>query len=772
MSKYIPLHVQSHYSILQAVPTIDELVEQAKTFGLSSFALTDRNNMFGVPEFGKAMKKAGMKPIFGLKVDVTEGSRFSSTRQTKEQALLNPPNTLVFLAQTDEGYRNLLKLVSAGYKDASFGRFKVDKNLIEEYNSGVLMLSSDDTGLIRQLAGNKNIERLDEELSYYRELFGKDRFFLELHDGGSTSDKIINKLLLEKAAEFDLNYVASNTVRVLKPHQRILCDIVCAIRESDTISKMTARSDYDSLLPNGDLEQTHYLTHEYFKSPQEMEEQFSELPLALENTLKIAEMCEDIAFQAKGDQSPQFPVPQGHNAETFLREQAFHALESKFPQGVPQTYTDRLQYELDIVCKMGFPNYFLVVGDFVGFARKNGIFVGPGRGSAAGALLSYVLGITNIDPLPYDLLFERFLNPERISMPDIDSDFEDERRDEVKEYLRSTYGMDKTADVITFGYNKAKAVLKDVGRVLEIPLAEVNRVSGLIGRQEVDEDLADTLQTNEALQEAAKKDRQAKLWIEFAALLCGRIRNLGKHASAIIVAGRPIEQIVPLTRDKNNTVTTQFEGGYLEENGLLKMDVLGLANLGIIRDCLLRIRKERGEAIDIDTIPQDDTGVFKLFTDGRTAGIFQFESEGMTAYLRQLRPSNIEDLIAMNALYRPGPMDNIPSFIKRKNGEEPIDCFHPSLEPILKPTYGIIVYQEQVMQIAQVLSGFSLGEADNVRRIMAKKKPEELEKIHKPWIEGAVKQGYPEELAQTLFDLLIPFSNYAFNKSHAASYSV
>lgn len=773
MSNYIPLHVQSHYSILQAVPTIDELISQAQKYGLSSFALTDLNNMFGVPEFGKAMVKAGMKPIFGAKINVLDTSRFSfRTRKEQER---RPVDTLVLLAQTDEGYRNLLKLISAGYKDASFGRFQVDKNLLEEFSKGLIALSSDHTGYIHRLAREHNIEALDKNLAFFSELYGKDHFFLELHDKEEVDDKIINKLLLEKAESFGLGCIASNTVRTINSYDRILCDIVCAIAEGETLSVMVERNNGKSPIAKGALNETSYTWHEYFKSPQEMELLFRELPQALSNTKLIAEMCEDISFQAKGDQSPQYPIPSGHTTESFLRQKANKALQEKFPKNISPEYQKRLDWELDTVCTMGFPNYFLVVGDFVGFARTNGIFVGPGRGSAAGALLSYVLGITNIDPLKYDLLFERFLNPDRISMPDIDIDFEDDRRDEVKEYLRSAYGTDKTADVITFGYNKAKAVLKDVGRVLEISLPEVNRVSSLIGRGDANESLEKLIKENKIqglIEILDSPDRIKKAWIEFSILLCDRIRNLGKHASAIIVAGRSLEQIVPLAKDKSNATTTQFEGSYLEENGLLKMDILGLSNLGIIRECLLRIQKERGEVLDIDSIPLDDEKVYKLFGSGRTAGIFQFESDGMTAYLKQLKPSSIDDLIAMNALYRPGPMDNIPQFIKRKNGEEAVDCFHPSLEPILKPTYGVIVYQEQVMQIAQVLCGFSLGAADNVRRIMAKKKPDELEKIHDPWVDGAVQQNYEASLAERLFELLIPFSNYAFNKSHAACYSV
>ena len=419
---------------------------------------------------------------------------------------------------------------------------------------------------------------------------------------------------------------------------------------------------------------------------------------------------------------------------------------------------------------MGFPNYFLVVSDFVQYAKKNGILVGPGRGSAAGALLSYAIDITNVDPLKYDLLFERFLNPERISMPDIDIDFEDDRRDEVKQYLRTHYGAEKTADVITFGYNKAKAVLKDVGRVLEIPLPRVNQITNLVdANEDLGKQAEKVSEIKNILNDGSLKEKK---WIDYSIKLSNRIRNLGTHASALIVAGDTLNTIIPLVKDRSNTITTAFEGKYLEENGLLKMDILGLSNLSIIRECIHKIYENHQIWIDLDKISLADEKVFTMFTQGFTAGVFQFESKGMTNYIKQLQPNSVEDLIAMNALYRPGPMDSIPSFIDRKLGNEEIDCFHENLEPILKTTYGIIVYQEQVMQIAQVLSGFSLGEADIVRRIMAKKQPDELETIRPKWIQGAVNQGYDAKLAEKLFELLIPFSNYAFNKSHAAAYSI
>ncbi len=445
-------------------------------------------------------------------------------------------------------------------------------------------------------------------------------------------------------------------------------------------------------------------------------------------------------------------------------------------EDIPENYRQRLATELELIRYMeetkniGFSNYFLIVRDFVHFAKRHGIGVGPGRGSAAGAILSWVLEITQVDPIRYQLLFERFLNPERVSMPDIDIDFEDSRRDEVKEYIRSKYGYNRTADIITFGMLKSRSTIRDVGRVLGIPLGEVDRIAKLIDPNESLEEAMSHVPELAALKNGTDIQRK---WIEYSIRLDGNLRNLGTHASGLIISDVDLTDVVPLYKDMSTgAISTQYEGAYLEKNGLLKMDILGLANLSIIKDTLERIWHNHHIRLDIQNVPLDDEEVYAVFARGETKGIFQFESVGMTEYLKQLRPTCIDDLIAMNALYRPGPMDQIPSYIRRKQGQEEVDCFHENLRPILESTYGIIVYQEQVMQIAQVMAGFSLGKADNVRRIMAKKKPEELDKIRPDWIEGSVKNGYPQKLAEKIFEILIPFSSYAFNKSHSAAYAI
>ena len=749
MSSFVNLHVQSHYSILKAIPTIDELLSKVLASNQKSIALTDFNNLFAIPEFRKKAEKANIKPIFGVKIEIKEGSRFTYQRKNDPEI---EKHTIILLAKNLNGYFNLLKITSLAYEDGSFGRFSADKSLLSQYAEDLIVLSSDWTGALWHYASQKNTEKIQENVSFYQETFGEDNFYIEIQDRGLPEDKLVNNFLIDYAKTNNIPLVASNPVLYLNPEDHILLEIVSCITEKDFLGKNTPTQGAS-----------------YFKSEEEILKSFKEIPEAISNTLKIAEQC-TVVFPPVEDQSPPYPIPEGMDTGEYLRELSVKSLKEKFNGELPVEYEKRLHWELDTVCSMGFPNYFLVVSDFVRHAKSIGIYVGPGRGSAAGALLSFALGITNIDPLKYDLLFERFLNPERVSMPDIDIDFEDDRRDEVKQYLRIHYGANKTADVVTFGYNKAKAVLKDVGRVLEIPLPRVNSITGIVDANEDLEKQAEKI--TEIKQILAGTNPQEKLWINYSIKLSNRIRNLGTHASALIVAGNNLNTVIPLYKDRSNTIATAFEGKYLEENGLLKMDILGLANLSVIRDCCRAIYQNHQIWVDLDTISLEDEKVFKLFTEGHTAGIFQFESDGMTNYLKQLKPSSVEDLIAMNALYRPGPMDSIPSFISRKQGKEEIDCFHANLEPILSTTYGVIVYQEQVMQIAQTLAGFSLGQADIVRRIMAKKKPDELEAVRPQWIQGAIDQGYEVSLAEQLFELLIPFSNYAFNKSHAAAYSV
>ncbi|MGC8765768.1 MAG: DNA polymerase III subunit alpha [Brevinematia bacterium] len=753
MKKFVHLHNHSHYSVLDGISKIDELVEKTKEFGFNAVALTEHGNLFGVMEFYKSCKKNNIKPIIGCEIYLSPGSRFDKNKDEKYYHL-------VLIAKDQKGYKNLLKISSTGYLEGFYYKPRVDKEILQEYSEGLIVLTGCIGGEIPAYILSNEQDKLKKAIEWYLEVFGKENLFLELQNHNIKEEVIVAKGLFELAHRYDVKLVATNDSHYIKKEDAKLQEIVFAIRDKTTLS---------------DSKRQKYPTDEfYYKSYEEMYELFKEIPDAITNTILIEEMC-NLELNLNEKHSPVFPLPEGKDSFTYLKEKCNEGLKEIFEnEEISQEYYDRLERELNLINKMGFSNYFLIVADFVREAKQRGILVGPGRGSAAGSLISYSLGITRIDPIRYQLLFERFLNPERISMPDIDVDFEDDRRDEIKEYIRTKYGYNNTADIITFGLMKARASLKDVGRVLEIPLEKVNKITKMIDNRLANEPLSEVIEQIpdlKILKENGTKDERE--WIENSIKLDGTIRNISTHASGIVISDIELTEVVPLYKDQNSgIIMTQFEGTYLEENGLLKMDILGLSNLTIIKNCLKKIQKNHNVKLDLNRIKLDDINVFKLFWNGETAGIFQFESEGMTEYLKHLKPTTIEDLIAMNALYRPGPMENIPRYIARKHGLEEIDYYHEDLKPILESTFGIIVYQEQVMEIARVLAGFSLGKADVVRRIMAKKKPEELEKIRPEWIEGAVSRGYSRELAEKLFDILVPFSNYAFNKSHSAAYAI
>ncbi len=751
MSEFIHLHNHSHYSILDGITKIRDLVEKTAEFGQTAVALTDHGNMFGIMEFNKECLSHGIAPIYGAELYIAPKSRFEKIKDEKYYHI-------ILLAKNYEGYKNLLCLTSLGYLEGFYSRPRIDRELLSEHSSGLIVLTACLSGEIPRLILGGRENDIQDSISWYMDLFGKDNFYLELQNHRLKEEITLISKMVEISKKSGIGLVATNDSHYIGREDAKLQEIAFAIRD-----KKTLKDENRFTFPNDEF---------YYKSPEEMTALFSELPEAVKNTKKIAEMCSfDLKFSKH---MPLYPIPEGETAENILEKLSLAGLNKRFKNSVPSSYSERLGMELELIKNMGFSNYFLIVYDFVKFAKDKGILVGPGRGSAAGSLISYSLSITDVDPLKYNLLFERFLNPERISMPDIDVDFQDDRRDEVKEYIRMKYGYDKTADIITFGVLKSRASLKDVGRVMEIPLDNVNKLTKLIDNKTANEPLNLVIDKIFEL----KRIRQdgyirEKEWIEFSSKLDGTIRNIGTHASGLIISDSPLTEIIPLYKDMSSgLISTQYEGDYLEKNGLLKMDILGLSNLTMVRDTLARIKKNHNIKVDLSVISLEDDEVFKLFQRGETMGIFQFESAGMTDYLKKLKPTSIEDLIAMNALYRPGPMENIPSFIARKNGLELINCFHPRLEPILKSTYGIIVYQEQVMQIAQVLAGFSLGKADVVRRIMAKKKPEELAEIKPEWIEGSVKNGFSKELAEKIFETLLPFSDYAFNKSHSAAYAV
>ncbi len=762
MSDFVHLHVHSHYSILDGVSKPPEIIAKAKEYNQSAIALTDHGNMFGAMDFYHCAKKASIKPIFGCEFYIAPNSRFDRDPSNKKYY------HIVLLAKDLEGYRNLIKLVSIGYLEGFRYKPRIDKEVLAMHSRGLVALTACLAGEIPSLILEENQHGLDSALDWYIDVFGRDNFFLELQNHRLSDELVAGKRIIELSKKTGLKLVATNDAHYAGKEDAILQEIMFATRDRTSLN---------------DPKRFRYENDEfYLKSPSEMEKLFEDIPEAIANTRLVAEMCNfDLAEELKKKHLPNFKLPQGESADSYLRRLSEEGLCERFDgKNPPAEYTERLNSELDIIKNMGFSNYFLVVSDFVKYAKKTGILVGPGRGSAAGALVSYALSITNVDPIRYALFFERFLNPERVSMPDIDIDFEDLRRDEVKEYIRSFYGYDKTADIITFGYLKSRAALTDVGRALDIPLVKVRSVTKLINNAQANTPLNELIygeEKSETIPElrdiAENGSEEEKRWIEYSCRLDGTIRQVGTHASGLIISGSVLDEIIPLYKDSSNDIiSTQFEGKFLEENGLLKMDVLGLATLTLIKDTLSRIKRNHRVDIDLDNIPLDDMHVYKIFWEGKTFGIFQFESPGMTAYLQELKPTCIDDLIAMNALYRPGPMEHIPSFIRRKHGEEEVDCFHPDLEPILHNTYGIIVYQEQVMQIGQKLAGFSLGKADVIRRVMAKKKADELDKIRPEWVEGSVKRGYPKELAEKIFDLLGPFSRYAFNKSHSAAYSI
>jgi DNA polymerase-3 subunit alpha len=761
MSGFVHLHLHSHYSVLDGVSKIPAIIAKAAADGQSAVALTDHGNMFGVMEFHKYAKSAGIKPIYGCEFYISPRGRYIKDKNEKNYF------HLVLLAKDYDGYKNLMQLSSIGYQEGFYYKPRIDREVLAEHSRGLVAMSACLTGELPWYILNGHQSEFDEALEWYIDLFGKENFFLEIQNHGMPEELVAAKHLIEVSKQTGLRLVATNDAHYIEKDDEMLQQIVFAIRDKNLLS---------------DPKRFKYANNEfYMKTGAEMSKLFAEVPESISNTLAVSEMCQfDLTPYLKKMHIPQYPLPENETADMMLNRLSHEGLVRRFGKEPSAEYKDRLEMELAMIEKMGFSNYFLIVADYVDFALRQGIGVGPGRGSAAGALVAYCMNITNIDPIRYGLFFERFLNPERVSMPDIDSDFQDDRRDEVKEYIRSTYGYGRTADIITFGMMKIRNALKDVGRVLDIPLDKVNGITKLIDDKDaIDNDTFDKiLEKNpdkypEIRNLRAKGEPIERQWVEYAIALDGTIRNVGTHASGMIISDEPLKDVVPLYKDQRNVDNvTQYEGEYLEANGLLKMDILGLGNLSLIKDCLSRIRKKYRKEIDIDSIPLDDPRVFELFTNGYTMGIFQFESDGMTEYLKQLRPNSIEDLIAMNALYRPGPIQFIPSYIARKHGREEVDCHHDTLETVLMPTYGIIVYQEQVMQIGQIMAGYSLGEADMVRRIMAKKKKEEIEKLRPGWIERSVARGYTAELAGKILDIMVPFSEYAFNKSHSAAYSV
>lgn len=746
---FVHLHCHTEFSLLDGAARIEKMVKRAAEQNMPALAITDHGTMFGVIDFYRAAREAGIKPIIGCEVYMSPRSRFN-----KEARVDDFQYHLVLLAENNTGYRNLMRLVSAAYIEGFYYKPRIDRELLEEHHEGLIALSACLAGEIPAHILNGQIEKAREAACYYRDLFGKDRFYLELHDHGMTEQRTVNRGLLQLAGEEDIPLVASNDVHYLSRDDAAVHDVLLCIQTGKTVDE-PERMKFDS-------------QEFYLKNPGEMIALFRDYPEAVTNSLKIAERCNvDIDFTQR--HLPEYSLPDGVEPNNYLKELCYEGMKKRYKDITPEL-DERLLYELDVIKKMGFSNYFLIVWDLIDYAKNNQVIVGPGRGSAAGSLVAYCLGITNIEPLRYGLLFERFLNPERISMPDIDIDFCDDKRDRVMTYVCEKYGQERVAQIITFGTMAARAAVRDVGRALAIPYAEVDKIAKLIP-MELKMTIARALEQSKELKALYREDLYQRL-LDTSMAVEGMPRHASTHAAGVVIAREPLVNYVPLYKASDSGIVTQFPMTTLEDLGLLKMDFLGLKTLSIISEALNNIRKRHGLDINIEDIPLDDQSTYEMLSQGETTGTFQLESSGMRSVLRELMPNKFEDIIAVVALYRPGPMDQIPTFVKSKHGKKKIKYAHADLEPILNETYGVIVYQEQIMEIAARMAGFSLGQADLLRRAIGKKKKDILDEQQALFVQGCVGNGYSKELAVELYDLILKFASYGFNKSHAAAYAL
>lgn len=749
------LHVHTEYSLLDGSAKIKELVQRTKELGMDSIAITDHGAMFGAVEFYKAALDAGVKPIIGCEVYVAAASRL--TKDGKGGGYYH----LVLLAENNEGYQNLIKLVSYGFIDGFYYKPRVDKELLRKYHKGIIASSACLAGEVARNILTVSYDEAKDAALEYLDIFGEGNFFLELQDHGMREQKQVNMALVRMSEETGIPLIATNDSHYIYKEDAEPHDILLCIQTGKTVL------DEDRMRYEGG--------QFYVKSPEEMYDLFSYAPTALENTAKIAQRC-NVSFCFHELKLPRFDVPQGKTAQQYLREVCEAGFREKYPQAKAE-WKQRLEYELTTIENMGYVDYFLIVWDFIKYAKDNGIIVGPGRGSAAGSMVSYCLSITTIDPLKYDLIFERFLNPERVSMPDIDIDFCYERRQEVIDYVIRKYGEDHVAQIITFGTMAARAAIKDVGRALAMPYADVDRISKMIPT-ELGITIKKALAMNPDLQKAYETEEDTHRLIDTSLRLEGLPRHSSTHAAGVVICKEPVMEYVPLSAN-DGQVNTQYTMTLLEELGILKMDFLGLRTLTVIQNAVQEVERIHGIKIDIDTIPDDDIEVYQLISQGKTEGVFQLESAGMKQFMRELQPKRLEDLIAGISLYRPGPMDFIPKYVKGKNNPQNIQYTHESLIPILQNTYGCIVYQEQVMQIVRDLAGYSLGRSDLVRRAMSKKKASVMAEERNNFVYGVGKEvpgcvanGIPAEIAEKIFDEMTDFAKYAFNKSHAACYAV
>ncbi|MBD3161108.1 MAG: DNA polymerase III subunit alpha [Candidatus Eisenbacteria bacterium] len=751
-STFVHLHNHCQYSLLDGACRIDEMIGRAREMGMPALALTDHGNLFGAIEFYRSARRQGVRPILGMEAYIAPRSR----HDRKTEPPIRNNYHLVLLARNRTGYQNLLKLSSLAYLEGLYHRPRIDRELLSKHGEGVIGLSACLNGEVNTLVRADRFEEAREAAFFYREVL--DDFYIEIMDHGIPEEKRAVRRLVDLAREIDFPLVATNDTHYLEREHAAAHDALLCIGTGRNLSdEKRLRYETDQL---------------YLKSPEEMERLFGEIPEALANSVKIAESC-DVDLEFGKLRLPDFPCPPEHrNLAEHLDALCHVGMRERY--GEPTEELERrLRYELDVIHRMEYSGYFLIVQDFIAYARSQGIPVGPGRGSAAGSLVAYCLGITNIDPVRYGLIFERFLNPERVSMPDIDVDFSDRGRAQVIRYVVEKYGAENVTQIITFGTMAARAVVRDVGRVMGMPYGEVDRIAKTVPPT-LKITLDEALEQSPDLRSRYEEEEQVRQLVETGKVLEGLARHASTHAAGVVISPTPLLENLPLYRTSDGEVTTQWDMGSCEQIGLLKMDFLGLRTLTVLEDCLAAIEANHGTAIDLDRIPLDEEEVYALFARGETVGIFQFESSGMTEYLRKLRPHALEDLIAMNALYRPGPLKSgmIDDFIRRKHGQKKIEYPHPRLEPILRDTYGVIVYQEQVMKIASEMAGYSLGDADLLRRAMGKKKQEIMDEQGAIFIDRAKERGIPEPSARKVFALMAHFAGYGFNKSHSAGYAL
>ncbi|MBO8127116.1 MAG: DNA polymerase III subunit alpha [Firmicutes bacterium] len=748
-SGFVHLHVHSEYSLLDGFCPLDKLCRRAAELGMKALAVTDHGNLYGAVEFVRTAQKYGIKPIIGCEVYVAPGSRFDTNPKDK-------PYHLVLLVKDETGYRNLVSLVSKAHLEGFYYKPRVDKELLQKKSEGLIALSACLAGEIPSLIAGHDLDGARAAARWYQEVFGPGNFYLELQNHGLIEEKQVNAALIQLAQELSLPLVATNDAHYLSQKDAEIHDVLLCIGTGARLA------DNDRLkFPNDQF---------YLKSGQEMAKLFSAVPEAVANTGEIAQRCQ-FQLELGGMYLPVYEVPDGKTADQYLRELCQATLPEKYPAERLKEAQKRLERELSVISSLGYSDYFLIVWDFISYARSQGIPVGPGRGSAAGSIVAYLLGITGVDPLKYGLLFERFLNPERVTMPDIDIDFDYERRGEVIEYVRQKYGSERVAQIITFGTLQARAAIRDVGRVLDWPISKVDKLAKLVPN-ELGITIAEALEREPRLAAQYRQDPEVKRLLEIARGIEGLPRHASTHAAGVVIGAAPLEKLVPLQQGSEEGAVTQYDMSSLEALGLLKMDFLGLRTLTVIDKTCRLVAETTGRKLDLARLEPNDPEVYRMLSQGQAQGVFQMESRLFHRLLTQVQPTCFEDLIALISLGRPGPVNMVPDFAARKHGEKPVEYLHPALIPILKETYGIMIYQEQVMRIASELAGFSLGEADLLRRAMGKKKLDVLLSLKERFIQGATERGVETKVAEKIFEAMEYFANYGFNKSHAAAYAL